>query len=85
MAEAFQRGKCAETPSLNAQTKKAHLSESLFAKSGVGTRRTVAFGETRFPAGLEVGCKFGIPQPVTINKSASYGLQWNRIGIAPTG
>ena len=50
-----------------------------------GTRRTVAFGEARFPAGLDVGGKFGVPRPVTINKSASYGLQWNRIGIAPIG
>ena len=45
----------------------------------MGTRRTVAFGRARFPVGLEVGGKFGVPQTVTINKSAGYGLQWNRI------
>ena len=39
-----------------------------------GTRRTVALGEARFSAGLEFGGKFGIPQLVTINKSASYGF-----------
>lgn len=44
-----------------------------------GTRRTVSFGRARFPVGLEVGGKFGVPQTVTINKSAGYGLQWNRI------
>ena len=50
-----------------------------FVLYGAGTRRTVAFSEARFPAGLEVGRKFGVPQLVTINKSASYGARWNRI------
>lgn len=45
-----------------------------------GTRRTVCFGEAIFSAGLEVSGKFGVPQLVTIKKSASYGAQWNRIG-----
>jgi hypothetical protein len=51
-----------------------------FVLYGACTRRTVAFGEARFPSGLEVGGKFGVPQLKTINKSASYGFQWNRIG-----
>ena len=45
-----------------------------------GTRRTVVVGGARFSAGLEFGRKFGVPLLVTINKSASYGAQWNRIG-----
>ena len=43
-----------------------------------GTRRTVCFGEARFFGCLEFVGKFGVPQLVTINKSASYGVQWNR-------
>ena len=46
---------------------------------GAGTRRTVDCSEAMFSADLEFGGKFGVPQLVTINKSASYGLQWNRI------
>lgn len=45
---------------------------------GCGTRRTVAFGEARFTAGLDVGRKFGVPRPVNIDKSASYGSGWIR-------
>lgn len=52
------------------------FSETLY---GAGTRRTVCFGEARFSAGLGVGGKLGVPQLVTINKSASYGFRWNRI------
>jgi hypothetical protein len=43
-----------------------------------GTRRTVAVSGARFSAGLEFGGKFGVPQLVTINKSASYGFRWSR-------
>jgi hypothetical protein len=43
----------------------------------VSTRRKVAFCEARFPAGLEVGGQFGVPQLVTINKSANYGVWRN--------
>ena len=43
-----------------------------------GTRRTVCFGESRFFGHLEFAGKFGVPQLVTINKSASYGVRWNR-------
>ena len=43
-----------------------------------GTRRTVACCEARFSADMEFAGKFGVPQLVTINKSASYGFQWNR-------
>jgi len=43
-----------------------------------GTRRTVHFGEARFSGCLDYGGKFGVPQLVTINKSASYGVRWNR-------
>jgi hypothetical protein len=49
-----------------------------------GTRRTVVVGGARFSAGLEFGRKFGVPLLVTINKSASYGAQWNRIDLATT-
>jgi len=42
-------------------------------------------GGARFSAGLEFGGKFYVPQPVTINKSASYGFQWNRIGMVSHG
>lgn len=51
------------------------VSEALY---GAGTRRTVCFGETRFFGRLELPGKFGVPQLVTINKSASYGVRWNR-------
>jgi hypothetical protein len=44
-----------------------------------GTRRTVRFGEARFSGRLDCGGKFDVPQLVTINKSASYGVRWNRI------
>jgi hypothetical protein len=44
-----------------------------------GTRRTVCFGGARFFGRLEFGGKLGVPQLVTINKSASYGVRWNRI------
>ena len=58
------------------------VSETLLAVcgtlSGAGTRRTVAVSGARFSAGLEFGGKFGVPQLVTINKSASYGVRWNR-------
>lgn len=47
---------------------------------GAGTRRTVCFGEARIFGRLDFGGKFGVPQLVTINKSASYGVRWNRIG-----
>ena len=47
-----------------------------------GTRRTVCFCGARFFGRLEFTGKFGVPQLVTINKkSASYGVQWNRIRI----
>jgi hypothetical protein len=49
-----------------------------------GTRRTVVVGGARFSAGLEFGRKFGVPLLVTINKSASYGTQWNRTGASLT-
>ena len=58
------------------------LPEILKAFSGTlygGTRRTVCFGEARFSGRLDFGGKFGVPQLVTINKSASYGVRWNRI------
>ena len=45
---------------------------------GAGTRRTVCFGGARFFGRLEFVGKFGVPQLVTINKSASYGVRWNR-------
>lgn len=58
-------------------TKPSHFCEG-FVLYGAGTRRTVCFGETRFSGRLEFAGKFGVPQLVTINKSASYGFQWNR-------
>ena len=42
-----------------------------------GTRRTVCFGKTRFFGRLEFAGQLGVPKLVTINKSASYGVQWN--------
>jgi len=47
----------------------------------MGTRRTVCVGEARFSGRLDFGGKFGVPQLVTINKSAGYGFWWNRIRI----
>ena len=58
-------------------TKPSHFCEG-FVLYGAGTRRTVCFGEARFFGCLEFVGKFGVPQLVTINKSASYGVQWNR-------
>lgn len=43
-----------------------------------GTRRTVCFSETRLFGRLEFAGKFGVPQLVTINRLASYGVRWNR-------
>ena len=58
------------------ETKKAHLSVSLFDTAyGAGTRRTVAWGEARFSAGLELRGRFGVLLLITINRSASYGIQ----------
>jgi len=48
--------------------------------SGAGDRRTVVGREGAVFAGLEFGGFFGVPQRVSIKKSASYGFQWNRIG-----
>lgn len=45
-----------------------------------GTRRTVCCCEGRGFAGLEFGGFCGVPLRVAINKSASYGVWWNRIG-----
>jgi len=50
-----------------------------------GTRRTVCFCGARFFGRLEFAGKFGVPQLVTINKSASYGVQWNRTRLFLTG
>ena len=61
-------------------TKPSYFYEG-FVLYGAGTRRTVCFWEARFSADLEVGGKFCVPQLVTINKSASYGFQWNRIRV----
>jgi hypothetical protein len=46
-----------------------------------GDRRTVVGREGPVFAGLEFGGFQAVPLKVSINKSASYGLQWNRIGI----
>lgn len=61
------------------ETTKARISASL-RFVWCGTRRTVCFSETRLFGRLEFAGKFGVPQLVTINKSASYGAQWNRTG-----
>ena len=58
-------------------TKPSYFYEG-FVLYGAGTRRTVAVSGARFSAGLEFGGKFGVPQLVTINKSASYGFRWSR-------
>lgn len=50
------------------------------SRYGAGTRRTVCFDGARFFGRLEFGGKFGVPQLVTINKSASYSFLWNRTG-----
>jgi len=47
---------------------------------GAGTRRTVSCCKGMGFAGLEFDGFFGVPQRVAINKSASYGFWWNRIG-----
>jgi len=63
------------------ETKKAHLSVSLFDNAyGAGTRRTVSCCEGRGFARPEFGGFCGVPLRVAINKSASYGVWWNRIG-----
>ena len=50
------------------ETKKAHLSVSLFDTAyGAGTRRTVVGSEGTVFAGLDFDGKFGVPQLVTIN------------------
>ena len=59
------------------KNKGLHRCKPLFL-NGAGTRQTVAVSGARFSAGLEFGGKFGVPQLVTINKSASYGFRWNR-------
>ncbi len=46
-----------------------------------GDRRTVVGRESPVFAGLEFGGFFDVPHRVSINKSAIYGLMWNRIGI----
>ena len=69
---------CRQKVDVPETTKPSYFYEG-FVLYGAGTRRTVAFGGARVSAGLDVGGKFVVPQPVTINKSASYGFQWNRI------
>lgn len=49
-------------------------------RSGAGDRRTVVGLEGPVFAGLEFGGFFDVPKRVSINKSASYGFPWNRIG-----
>lgn len=46
-----------------------------------GDRRTVVGREGPGSVGLELGGFFDVPHRVSINKSASYGFLWNRIGI----
>ena len=58
-------------------TKPSYFYEGVVLYGGTG--RTIAVSRTRFSVGLEVGGKFGVPLQVTINKSASYGVRWNRI------
>jgi hypothetical protein len=74
---------CGRNVDVPETTKPLHFCRG-FVLYGAGTRRTVAFGAARFSAGLEFGGKFGVPQLVTINKSASYGTQWNRTGASLT-
>lgn len=45
-----------------------------------GDRRTVVGREGAVLAGLEFGGFYDLPHRVSINKSANYGFQWNRIG-----
>jgi len=45
-----------------------------------GDRRTVVGREGPVFVGLEFGGLIDVPHKVSINKSASYGFQWNRIG-----
>lgn len=47
---------------------------------GCGDRRTVVGREGLVFAGLELGGFLDVPHRVSINKSASYGFPWNRIG-----
>ena len=54
-------------------TKPPHFCEG-FVLYGAGIRRTVYFGEARFFGRLEFGEKIGVPQLVTINKLAGYGV-----------
>ena len=44
-----------------------------------GDRQTVFRREASVHEGLEFGGFFAVPHKVSINKSASYGFQWNRI------
>lgn len=46
-----------------------------------GTRQAVPCRKSREFAGLEFDGFWGVPQRVAINKSASYGSCWNRIGV----
>ena len=63
---------CGQKVDVPETTKPSYFYEG-FVLYGAGTRRTVCFGETRFFGRLEFAGKFGVPQLVTINKSASYG------------
>lgn len=45
-----------------------------------GDRRTVVGGEVPVFAGLEFGGFYDLPHMLPINKLASYGFPWNRIG-----
>lgn len=50
-----------------------------FADGGdFGTRRTVVGREGTVIAGLEHGGFVDVPHTISINKSASYGFQWNQ-------
>lgn len=71
---------CGQKVDVPETTKPSYFYEG-FVLYGAGTRRTVAVSGARFSAGLEFGGKFGVPQLVTINKSAGYGFWWNRIRI----
>ena len=57
------------------KTKKAHREVSLFVDLyGAGTRRTFSCCKGREFAGLEFSGFWGVPQRVTVNKSASYSV-----------
>lgn len=47
---------------------------------GCGDRRTVVGREGPIFARLQFGGLLDVPHRVSINKSAIYGFQWNRIG-----